>query len=269
MDTAQPATGILRLRAERLGPRTVLTEVFRSVPFHLGAPSYRRGDGTAEVIVQQVGPGLFPNDRLRTEIAVGAGARLILRGQSATKLYPCPPDRHAETITRIDVEPGGCLGWLPGPLIPFRDAALRQDLTASLAPDARLILADVITPGRVAMGERAAYRWLDLRTRVTVAGQLVLAERAVLDPHRRPLTNPARQAHFDCAGSLYLFGFDHLDLGPGDQHPDLWWHSGASNAMTLARYLATTAQAFTVAQEAAIATAWRACLSIAVDPRPE
>ena len=258
MVTAPAATGVLRIRAERLGPRTVLTEVYRSTPFHLGAPSYRRGDGTAEVIVQQVGPGLFPDDRLLTEIVVGPGARLILRGQSATKLYPCPPNRSAESIIRLRVESGGWLAWLPGPLIPFHDGALRQEVTATLTPDARLILADVITPGRVAMGERTAYRWLDLRTRVTVAGRLVLAERVLLDPHRRPLTSPGRQAHFDCAGSLYVVGVDLVDFSP-DDHPDLWWRAGGGNAVTLARYLATTAQAISSAQDVALATAWRLC----------
>lgn len=266
MDTAQPATGILRLRAERLGPRTVLTEVFRSVPFHLGAPSYRRGDGTAEVIVQHVGPGLFPNDCLLTEITVGAGARLILRGQSATKLYPCPPDQLAGVTIRIAVEPGGWLAWLPGPLIPFRDAALCQDLAANLAPDARLILSEIITPGRIAMGERAAYRWLDIRTRVTVGGRPVLTERALLDPHRRPLTSPARQAHFDCAGSLSLFGFDHPDLAPGEHHPNLWWRSGGTTTLTIARYLGSTTQAITDAQDAVLATVWPSCPQTVLRP---
>jgi hypothetical protein len=58
---------------------------------------------------------------------------------------------------------------------------------------------------------------------------------------------------------MYLVGFDQLDLGPGAHYPDLWWRAGVGNAVTLARYLATTAQAITTAQDEALATAWRRC----------
>lgn len=248
------ASGTLRIHAERRGERTVLTEQYRSVPFHLSTPSYRAGDGTAEVIVQQVGPGLFPDDDLLTEITVGPGARLVVRGQSATKLYPCPPDRSARVTVRLRVAAGGWLAWAPGPLIPFRDGALRQEVTAELAMGARLILADVTTPGRVAMGEREAYQWLDLRCRVTVDNRIVFADRSWLDPRSRPLISPARSGDFDCFGALYLFGFGPLDLGADKRRPDLWWQAGGSEAMTMVRYLGTTAQAIVAAQEEA--TAW-------------
>lgn len=248
-------SGTLRIHAERRGERTVLTEQYWSVPFHLGTPSYRAGDGTAEVIVQQVGPGLFPDDDLLTEVTVGPGARLVMRGQSATKLYPCPPDRPARVTVRLHVAPGGWLAWAPGPLIPFRDGALRQEVTAKLATGARLILADVTTPGRVAMGERDAYQGLDLRCRVTVDNRIVFVDRSWLDPRSKPLASPARAADFDCVGALSLVGFGSLDLGGGDRRPDLWWQAGASGVVTVVRYLGTTAQAILAAQEAAMAAA--------------
>lgn len=255
-DASMQPSGLLRLKAERRGDRTVLSTVYRSAPFHIGAPSYRSGTGTAEIIVQQVGPGFFPDDDLMTEIAVGPGARLVVRGQGATKLYPCLPEGHARAITRLRVAAGGWLAWMPGPLIPFRDSALRHDLTAELAPGARLILAEVTTPGRVAMGERNAYRWLDLRCRIAADDRVVFADRSYLAPRLRPLTNPARTGGFDCVGALYLFGFGSLDLGPGQRRPDLWWQAGGSEHLTMVRYLGTTAQAIVSAQERSMTEAW-------------
>ncbi len=255
-DALEQPSGFLRLEAERRGNRTVLSVVHRSAPFHIGVPSYRSGDGTAEIIVQQVGPGLFPDDDLATEITVGPGARLVVRGQSATKLYPCPPEGHARGSTRLRVATGGWLAWVPGPLIPFRDSAFRQELTAELARGARLILAEVTTPGRVAMGERDAYRWLDLRCRITADEKIVFAERNYLAPRSRPLMNPARAGGFDCVGALYLFGFGPLDLGPGERRPDLWWQAGNSEALTMVRYLGTTTQAIMTAQETSLAEVW-------------
>jgi urease accessory protein UreH len=154
------------------------------------------------------------------------------------------------------VEEGGWLAWVPGPLIPFRDGALRQEVVADLDAGARLILADVTTSGRVAMGERDAYRWLDLRCRVMVDNRPVLVERSSLEPRTKPLSNPARADDFACVGSLYLFGFGMLDLGVGEHQPDLWWQAGGSATVTTVRYLGTTAQALTAAQETVMATAW-------------
>jgi urease accessory protein len=242
---SEAPTGRLRLRAARLGDRTVLAEVERTAPFHITAPSDRAGDGRAEVVLQHVGPGLFPGDDLLLEATVEAGADLTLRGQAATKLYPCPPGARARVRTRLRVEPGGCLVFLPGELIPFRDAAYRQETEVALAEGARCALAEIVTPGRVAMGERDAFACLDLRLRLAVAGRPVLVERARLEPAGRPLGLPGRHGPYPCAGALYLAGYGAPDLGHGPPGGPVWWGSGATAAgdVTLVRLLGPTAQA--------------------------
>ena len=233
----------------------MLAEVDRTAPFHVAASHDRAGDGGAEVIVQQVGPGLFPGEELLTEVAVGAGARLTLRGQAATKLYPCPPGEEARAVTRLRVAAGGGLVSLPGELIPFRDAAYVSATEIDLDTGARLALAEIVTPGRVAMGERDVYARLDLRLRLRVDGRPVLVERARLEPTRRPLTAPGRHGRFACAGTLVLAGYGAPDLGQGPsprQGPEpesgptgVWWGSGATAAgdVTIVRLLGPTAQA--------------------------
>jgi urease accessory protein UreH len=107
------------------------------------------------------------------------------------------------------------------------------------------------------MGERDAYRWLDLRCRVMVDNRPVLVERSSLEPRTRSLTNPARAGAFDCVGSLFLVGFGPLDLAAGERGPDLWWQAGGSETVTMVRYLGTKALIVVNAQEAMMATAWR------------
>jgi hypothetical protein len=63
----------VRIRAERIGSRTAIVESFRSVPFHLGLLADREGTGCAEIILQNVGPGTLPGDRLRIDF--GSRAR--------------------------------------------------------------------------------------------------------------------------------------------------------------------------------------------------
>jgi urease accessory protein len=188
----------------------VLRDVERTAPFALGPPSYRRGRETAEVIVQQVGPGILPGDDLRVELVVGTGARLVVRGQGATRLYPCPDGTRATVRLSIRVEGGGELVFLPGELIPFRDAELCQWTDAEIGPGGRFALSEIVAPGRSAMGEAYAYRRLDLRQRISVDGRPVLVERSQLDPRRRPLDAPGRHGSFPVAGTLYLAGYESM-----------------------------------------------------------
>ena len=201
------------------------------------------------MIVQQVGPGLFPGEMLDAEVAVDPGADLVVRGQGATKVYPSPGGAPAVSMTRLRVAAGASLAWLPGELIPFRDSVLRQETVVELEAGSRLALLEILTPGRLAMGERDAYARLDLRLRIAVAGRPVLIERAVLEPGRRPLAAAARHGGFACAGGLYLAGVDaggeSPALGQSEPGAAVWWGSGttAHGPVAVVRLLGPTAQA--------------------------
>src|SRR5262245_20924373 len=108
------------MRAEARAGQTFLAEVEATPPFHVG-PLHRRS-GMAELIVQSVGPGLFPQDALETTVRVEHGAGLAILGQGATKIYPAREGDTASALTELTVRDGGAVWWLPGELIPFRDA---------------------------------------------------------------------------------------------------------------------------------------------------
>jgi len=94
------------------------------------------------------------------------------------------------------------------------------------------------------MGERDAYRRLDLRLRIDQAGRPLLIERARLQPARHPLAVPGRHGRFDCVGTLVLVGFTGAarDLGPAGTDAKVWWGSGGDGEMTLVRLLGPSAQ---------------------------
>lgn len=255
--------GCLRIRAERVGERTALTDVFRSVPFRLGLPAVG-DDGGIEVIVQEVGPGLLPSDTTETEIEVGPGANLTLRGQAATKLYPCPIGERIETITRLRVREGGTLVSLPGELIPFKGPELLQQVEIDVASGGRVALAEIIAPGRLAMGERDAYRQLMLRLHARIDGRLVLAERTRLDPSRHPPGMPGRLGDRPCLGTLWLVGFGAARgmLGESDGGTPVWSGSGGDERVGLVRLLGASAQQVRGAQCVLLEHLLRRCRKI-------
>ncbi len=144
----------------------------------------------------------------------------------------------------LRVGAGGRLGLFPGELIPFRHASYCQQTEIDLASDARLALAEIVGPGRSAMGERDTYRRLDLHLRLRVDGRPVLIERSRLEPGRYPLTVPGRHGAMSWVGVLILAGYAALELTPPPTGGPVWWGSGrtAHGGVTVVRLLASTAQ---------------------------
>jgi urease accessory protein len=243
---AEGPTGELRIRAERAGNRTAVVESYRTAPFHIGMPSDRLGDGSAELIIQSVGPGYLPGDCLAIVIEVGPGASLIVRGQGATKLYPSPHGVPATATVALTVRERGRLVYLPGELIPFRQSVLEQVTRIDVARGGSLALGEILTPGRIAMGEAFQFTRLHLDVEARYDGRVCLIERARLDPARRSLTSVGRHGEYPITGTIYLIG-EHT-LPPVPAIPEtVTWATATGDGYTLVRLLGPTVQAVAAA----------------------
>lgn len=242
-----PPTGELRIQAARIGNRTAIVDAYRTAPFHLGRPHDRAGDTSTDLIVQNVGPGYLPGDRVTIDIAVGAGGTLSVRGRGATKVYPSPHGIPVTARVALSVAAGGRLVYLPGELIPFRQAVLEQTTRIDVADGGAAALGEILTPGRIAMGESGQFTWLRLDVEARSGGRLCLVERARLDPARRPLTSLARHGPFTVAGALYLIG-DGWRLPDAPVIPEsVTWAVASGETYSLVRLLGPTAQSVSAA----------------------
>ena len=169
--------GHLALRAAaRPHGRTVLAAQSFRAPYHVGKAYW---DPDARVLlVQAVNPtaGILAGDRLEADIAVDAGAALLLTTPSASRVFRMT-EGAAECRQSFAVADGGWLEVLPEPLVPHRRCRYRQTTRIELAPGGALFFADLLLPGRVAHGEAWAWDRLCLQTEVSVGGELVLCER--------------------------------------------------------------------------------------------
>ena len=244
--------GELRIRAERIGERTAVVDVYRTAPFHLGVPNDRPGAGAAELIIQGVGPGYLPGDRLTTDITVGPGASLVVRGQGATKLYASPDGIPVTATASLTVEQGGRLVYLPGELIPFRHSILEQVTRIDVASGGSLAFGEIITSGRIAMGEVHQYTRLHLDVEIRYGGRLCLIERARLNPECHPLEAAGRHGPHAIAGTLYLIGEAHVLPQSPDIPDTVIWASAKGEGYALIRIFGATTQAVAHAMEALI-----------------
>jgi urease accessory protein len=136
-------------------------------------------DAPEAVLVNTAG-GIGGGDHFAIDLALDAGARLVVTTAAAEKVY-----RSLGTDARVDVtatvSDGAELTWLPQETILFDRAGLARTITMALAPAAKLLLAETVVFGRTAMGETVREGSFSDRWRIRRDGRLIFAENFRLD----------------------------------------------------------------------------------------
>ncbi|MFD8750349.1 urease accessory protein UreD [Kitasatospora sp. NPDC059577] len=210
--------GLLELAFERIGGRTELTGHYQKSPLQIMRPLYydpARPD-LAVTFLLSTGGGILQADRLRTDVRCGAGTAVHLTTQAATKVYRMEHD-YATQLVHLTAGPGAYVEYLPEPVIPFVDSRLYQRTVLTVDPDATVLASETVLAGRLARGERNAYRVfasdLDVRR---PDGSPVALDAVRLEPSRgraggsgvagagSGVTGPAVLAGHDVMSSLYV-----------------------------------------------------------------
>jgi urease accessory protein len=128
-----------------------------------------------EAVIVNVAGGLAGGDRVAIAARIEADAGLALTSAAAERIY-----RSAGAETRITaelaVEAGACALWLPQETILQDGARLERRFTIDLAPDATLLLAEMLVFGRRAAGEAYLSGSLRESWRLRRARALILAD---------------------------------------------------------------------------------------------
>ncbi|WP_329172532.1 urease accessory protein UreD [Streptomyces sp. NBC_01477] len=153
--------GILDLAFAVRGGRTELVERYQKSPLQIMRPLWIDAElpGMSYVYLMATGGGIVQADRYRMDFRCGPGTQVHLTSQAATKVlrteYDC-----ATQLVRLTAQAGSYVEYLPDPLIPFKDSRFYQRTEVTVAPGATVVLGETLTAGRLARGERHAYRAL-------------------------------------------------------------------------------------------------------------
>ncbi len=144
-----------------------------------------------EAVVINTAGGVAGGDDFDIDIAVGAGARLVVTTAAAEKIYRSTgPD--ATVDVKLKIGAGAELAWLPRECILFNQARLKRVIDVDLALDARLTFVEGMVFGRSGMGEAVEHGCLFDRWRIRRDGRLIHAEALQLDGAiARRLAHPA------------------------------------------------------------------------------
>ncbi|MFE7411914.1 urease accessory protein UreD [Streptomyces laurentii] len=197
--------GLLELRYARSGGRTELMDRYQKSPLQIMLPLYvdpLRPDMPVTYLMS-TGGGIVQADRNRVDIDCGPGTEVLLTTQAATKLHRMEFD-HATQVVNLRARAGSYVEYLPDPLIPYRDARFYQHTRVHLDPTATVLLGETIAAGRLARGERHAYRMLFSDLEITRGDDLLVVDTVRLDPAEPgSVTGPAVFAGHDLMATLY------------------------------------------------------------------
>lgn len=148
--TAQPrAEGAMHLSVKARGKGSALDRYRAGGALKALFPRCRAG---VEAIAINTAGGITGGDRFSLKARAGEGAHLTLTTQAAERAYRAS-DGWGRADTRLEVDRGATLFWLPQELILYDGCALQRRLRANLADGARLLLVEPVIFGRTAMGE--------------------------------------------------------------------------------------------------------------------
>src|SRR5271166_28543 len=151
--TLQRAVGELAVSVRRREAATVLDGLRQAGCLKARFPR-ALVPGWIDVVTLNTSGGIAGGDRLDTVFDVRAGARISITAQAADRFYRTLPDSAPSRVrTRIAVAAGAATEWLPQETILFDRCAPDRRLVVELADDAWFLGVESLVFGRAAMGE--------------------------------------------------------------------------------------------------------------------
>jgi urease accessory protein len=186
---ANRAVGSIALSVKDVSGRTRRDQVHEAGSLRVRCPGSPARE--LEAVIINTAGGAAGGDRYDFDFAAGEGTSLVVTTAAAEKIYRTLGPETAIGV-KLDVACGATLSWLPQETILFDRARLARSIDVTLAPDARLFLAEGIVFGRSGMGETVQEGALFDRWRVRQGGRLIYAETVRLDgPISARLAEPA------------------------------------------------------------------------------
>lgn len=199
-------TGGLRLQFLRgASGKTVLGGVWKQVPLQVLRPFYYDENQPEMAIVYLLNPtgGTLQGDRLRMDVSLGVGSKVLLTTQAATKIYRMNSD-YATQVANIELGPDSYLEYLPDQTIPYRGSRFYQEVNVRMRPGSRFACWEMLTGGRIG---REMFEFDVFYSRLSVVdgeGEQLLSDTLVVEPEQRDPTRLGVMAGANVLGNFYL-----------------------------------------------------------------
>ena len=195
----------LELQKDNAG-KTVVTKQFSQVPLQFQRAIYPENSlpEMAYLYVISLSGGILQGDRYRTDLLLKNGAIAHMTTQGATSIYSMNSN-FASQIVNITVNENCYLEYIPDQIIPYKNSRYYQKVNLNVHNNSTLIYSEILTPGRVAMGESFEYDICYLRTHCRNQDKKIrFLENTKIEPKKQRLRDFGILGEYGTLGTVYI-----------------------------------------------------------------
>jgi len=234
--------GYAALVAEGNGHENRIVNLVQRSPLRVLFPVVE-GIQASEAVLINTGGGTTGGDQFEYRIDSLPGSSLAVTTQAAEKIYKAI-SIPARVTTKLEVNGGARLAWLPQETIVFNQARLRRATSLNVIDDAEVLVGEMLVLGRKARRERLDFLDIQDCWRVSRAGRLIWADTFRLDGgSTKNLQLASLLGHFSAVATFVYVGpsieLMHSSLrGRSNDGPDSATGVTVVNGVLLVRILA-------------------------------
>ncbi len=198
--------GLLKIILIKNSDKTLIKEQISEAPLHLQKALYCEEDfpEIAYLYIASSSGGILQGDRHRIDIVMEGNSTAHITTQGATRIYSMNSN-YATQIVNLTVKKGGYLEFIPDQIIPYKNSRFYQKMNLNIHDDATLFYSEVVTPGRVAMGESFEYDICYLKTLARNQNdKLLFSDVAKLEPKKQKVTIFGVLGDHSVVGTVYI-----------------------------------------------------------------
>ena len=183
--------------------KSEITEQYFTSPLKLATP--KQESGRLRIVLMMSSAGILKGDHFCYEISCGAGTKTMLTDQSYTKIFDTGMGS-ARKEQHIVLNGDASLYYCPCAVIPFQGSSFYGNTTVSLEKESEFAYSDIVTAGRVGMGERFLFSHFQNRICVKLDGKYVWMDHCRLEPEQMKLSELFFFDGYTHQGTFYYYG---------------------------------------------------------------
>ena len=187
--------------AERYG-KTHAEDYYYTAPYKIGLPQ-TAGKGQ-RVVVMMASAGLLKGDQALCRIVCKDHTITEITDQSYTKVFDTG-DGEAYRDIEITVGEHAVLDYAPCPVIPFKNSSFCGRIQVNLKENTTLYFSEIMTAGRIAMGEKFVFRRFENRVCINIEERPVYLELNRMIPAKQHLEDFFYFDGFTHQGTFYYY----------------------------------------------------------------
>lgn len=174
-------TSVLNISSIKKDGKTILDDIYFTAPFKIIKPFYI-SDEYIKVMMLSASAGIMDGDTQSINIKIGNDTKVEFTSQSYEKIHKMKNGKATRNCS-VSIGKNAFLKYNPLPTIPFAESSFDSVMNINLEDNtSRLILTEIISCGRSAMGEKFLYNQYNSHIEVRKNNKLIYRDNTMYNP---------------------------------------------------------------------------------------